>query len=141
MPLDAVRERMLSALHAAGMTDLSPAHFPILRYPGPDGLRPVEIAAQTGISKQALNYLLGQLEGSGYLHRVADPEDQRSKRVRMTDRGFDAGRTIRAAVTEVEEEFARACGSEDLEALRTLLTRLNDVLGADRLPQGQPRQR
>jgi DNA-binding MarR family transcriptional regulator len=128
MPVEVIRARMLAALHRQGFADLVPAHLIVLRYPGPDGLRPVDIAAQSGMSKQALNYLLGQLEAGGYLERVEDPDDQRAKRVRVTERGYAAGRVIRAAVTEVEEEFALACGGADLEALRTLLTRLNGVL-------------
>jgi DNA-binding MarR family transcriptional regulator len=135
MPVDEIRERMLGALHAKGFTDLIPAHLIVLRWPGPDGLRPVEIAAQSGMSKQALNYLLGQLEEGGYLERVDDPEDRRSKRVRVTKRGYDAGRTMRAAVTKVEREFARAYGEAELDRMRDVLTHLNMVLGT--LPADQ----
>ena len=39
------------------------------------------------MSKQALNYLLGQLERLGYLERRADPDDQRFKRIALTERG------------------------------------------------------
>src|ERR1700761_6154442 len=110
MPIDEIRVRMLAALHRKGFDDLIPAHLIVLRWPGPDGLRPVEIAAQSGVSKQALNYLLGQLEEGGYLERVAAPDDRRSKRVRMTKRGYDAGRAMRAEVARIEKEFARAYG-------------------------------
>ena len=58
MPLDAVLARMLARLHAAGFTDLVPAHFSVLRYPGPQGRRPSDLAAETGMTKQAMNYLL-----------------------------------------------------------------------------------
>jgi len=128
MPVDVIRERMLAALHERGFTDLTPAHMLVLRYPGPDGLKPVELAVQTGMSKQALNYLLGQLETGGYLERVEDPEDQRSKRVMTTDRGFEAARVMRAAVTEVEGEFAAAHGEDSLAELKQLLVGLNEVL-------------
>lgn len=129
MPVDEIRERMLAALHAKGFTDLIPAHLIVLRWPGPDGLRPVEIAAQSGMSKQALNYLLGQLEEGGYLERVDDPEDRRSKRVRVTKRGYDAGRTMRAAVATIEKEFAQAYGEAELDEMRRALSHLNVVLG------------
>ena len=129
MPVDEIRARMLAALHEQGFTDLIPAHMIVLRYPGPDGLRPVEVAAQSGMSKQALNYLLGQLEQAGYLERVEDPADRRAKRVRMTERGRAAGEVMRAAVAEVEEEFAQTYGDEDLQTLRDLLARLNASLG------------
>ena len=39
-----------------------PAHLVVLQYPGPQGMRPSDLAAQLGTSKQALNYLLGELE-------------------------------------------------------------------------------
>jgi DNA-binding MarR family transcriptional regulator len=129
MPVDEIRARMLAALHKQGFDDLIPAHLIVLRWPGPEGLRPVEIAAQAGMSKQALNYLLGQLEETGYLERVDDPDDRRSKRVRMTERGWAAGRVMRAAVGEVEREFVDAHGKKDLDRLLALLADLNGVLG------------
>jgi DNA-binding MarR family transcriptional regulator len=128
VPLDAIRARMLDALHRAGFTDLVAAHLVILRYPGPDGLRPVEVAGNSGITRQAANYLLGQLEQLGYLERRDDPDDPRARRIHMTERGAAAGRTIRAAVSEMEEEWARELGHEDLEQLRALLTRLYAVV-------------
>jgi DNA-binding MarR family transcriptional regulator len=129
LPVDEIRARMLAALHEQGFDDLIPAHMIVLRWPGPDGLRPVEIAGQTGMTKQALNYLLGQLEELGYLERNDDPDDRRSKRVRVTKRGWDAGQAMRAAVGEVEREFVEAHGKKSLEALLARLADLNDVLG------------
>ena len=129
MPVDEIRRRMLAALHEQGFDDLIPAHLIVLRWPGPDGLRPVEVAGQTGMSKQALNYLLGQLEETGYLERVDDPDDRRSKRIRVTKRGWAAGKVMRAAVGEVEQEFVDAHGKKELANLLELLTRLNVVLG------------
>jgi len=129
MPVDEIRRRMLAALHEQGFDDLIPAHLIVLRWPGPDGLRPVEVAEQTGMSKQALNYLLGQLEETGYLERVDDPDDRRSKRIRMTKRGWAAGKVMRASVGEVEQEFVDAHGKRELANLLELLSRLNVVLG------------
>lgn len=129
MPVDEIRGRMLAALHEQGFDDLIPAHLIVLRWPGPDGLRPVEVAGQTGMSKQALNYLLGQLEETGYLERVDDPDDRRSKRIRMTKRGWAAGKVMREAVGEVEQEFVDAHGKKELANLLELLTDLNAVLG------------
>jgi DNA-binding MarR family transcriptional regulator len=129
MPVDEIRRRMLAALHDQGFEDLIPAHLIVLRWPGPDSLRPVEVAEQTGMSKQALNYLLGQLEETGYLERVDDPDDRRSKRIRVTKRGWAAGKVMRAAVGEVEQEFVDAHGKVELANLLELLTDLNVVLG------------
>jgi DNA-binding MarR family transcriptional regulator len=131
MPLEVIQRRMLNALHEHGFDDLVPAHLSVLRYPGPDGQRPVDLAAQANMSKQALNYLLGQLEARGYLERRGDPDDPRSRRVYLTERGESTRQVIRDAVREVETEWAAELGAEDLERLRALLTRLSIVVRQD----------
>jgi DNA-binding MarR family transcriptional regulator len=128
MPLDLVRARMLAALHESGFTDVVPAHLVLLRWPGPQGRRPSEIAAESEMSKQAVNYLLGQLETLGYLERRTDPDDHRSRQVHLTARGRDVAMTMRRAVSEIETEWTALLGHDDFEHLRALLTRLSEGL-------------
>lgn len=130
MPVDVVRRRMLEALHERGFTDIVPAHLALLGWPGPQGRRPSEIAVQAQMTKQAANYLLGQLERLGYVERRPDAEDQRSRRVHLTPRGRKVAESMRAAVTELETEWRALLGDDDFDRLRTLLTRLNDGLAA-----------
>src|SRR4051812_15754148 len=125
MPLDVVRARMLQRLHERGFDDLEPAHLVVLQYPGPQGSRPSELAGRMRMSKQAVNYLLGQLERQGYIRRVGDAVDRRSKRIALTTRGRDAGLTIRDAVAEVERDWAEQLGRRRFAQLRSLLTDLN----------------
>ena len=125
MPLDRVRRHMLDGLHSRGFSDLEPAHLPILQYPGPQGLRPSELAARLRMSKQAVNYLLGQLERLGYLERVNDPDDQRSRRIALTGRGTEAAHAIRDLVGEVERDWERLLGRRRFAQLRSLLIDLN----------------
>ena len=128
MPLEVIQRRIIQGLHERGFHDLGPAHLPVLRYPGPDGKRPVELAAEANMSKQAMNYLLGQLERLGYVERRADPDDGRFTRVYLTERGDSTREVIRGAVRAVEAEWAKELGARDLERLRTLLTELNTKL-------------
>ena len=131
MPGDTVRARMLGALHERGFTDIVPAHLMLLRWPGPQGRRPSELAAESQMTKQAANYLLGQLEALGYLERRRDPDDQRSRRVHLTPRGRRVAETMREAVTELEAEWRTLLGHDDFERLRGLLMRLNEGLGGE----------
>ncbi len=131
MPWERVLERLLAGLHERGFTDLGAAHLTVLQWPGPDDLRPSELAARTRMSKQALNYLLGQLERLGYLQRKDDPRDQRFKRIAVTERGHRAGRAMRDIVREIETEWAQRLGPERFAELRLLLTDLNDHVAAD----------
>ena len=76
------------------------------------------------MTKQAVNYLLAQLEERGYLTREPDPEDQRSKRIRLTERGHSAARIIRKLVREVEADWEKQLGEERFAQLRELLMEL-----------------
>src|SRR5262245_57050858 len=127
MPWEAVQRRMLERLHERGFDDIDTAHLNVFQYPGPDGARPSELAARLRMSKQALNYLLGELERLGYLERRPDPDDLRSKRVALTQRGLDAIGVIREAVGEMETEWARELGGNRFDQLRALLLDLNQL--------------
>jgi DNA-binding MarR family transcriptional regulator len=127
VPWETVRERMLAGLHERGFTDLAAAHVDVWRYPGPENQRPLDLAIQTRMTKQALNYLLGQLEQLGYLTRETDPNDQRSKRVRLTPRGRAATRAIYEIVQDVEAEWERQLGPRKFGQLRGLLSELYTI--------------
>jgi DNA-binding MarR family transcriptional regulator len=127
VPWEAVQRRMLERLHERGFEDLDAAHLTVFQYPGPQGARPSELAARLGVTKQALNYLLGQLERLDYLQRTPDPDDLRSKRVALTDRGAGAIAVIREAVGEVETAWAQQLGAQRFAQLRALLLELNEL--------------
>lgn len=127
MASERVRGRMLAALHAAGYDDLDFPHLNVLQYPGPHGMRPSALAERLGVSKQALNYLLGELERLGYLERAPDPDDLRSRRIALTERGRGVIPVIRATVAEVERDWAALVGVERFEELRATLLELNGL--------------
>jgi DNA-binding MarR family transcriptional regulator len=125
IPWEAVQRYMLERLHERGFDDLDAAHLNVFQYPGPQGARPGELATRLRISKQALNYLLGELERLDYLERRPDPDDLRSKRIALTPRGTSAVRVIREAVDEVETAWAQQLGPKRFSQLRGLLLELN----------------
>jgi DNA-binding MarR family transcriptional regulator len=79
------------------------------------------------MTKQGMNYLLGQMEELGYLIPTEDPEDQRAKRVYLTTRGRARWRTIRETVAQFEAEWAQQLGPERFAQLRDLLTELHEM--------------
>jgi DNA-binding MarR family transcriptional regulator len=131
LPWEAVASRILRALHASGFDDIDAPQLSVLLWPGPDGLRPTELAARTRMTKQALNYLLGDLERNGYIERHADPADRRARRISITDRGRALIPVIRGAVAETEREWAAALGKDRFAQLRELLLELNDVVARE----------
>lgn len=139
-PAEALRARLLDDLHTAGFTDLVPAHLAVLRYPGPHGRRPSDLAAGTAMTRQAMNYLLGQLEKAGYLTRSGDPDDQRSRHVYLTIRGHAALHAIQQAVSAIEAELGQELGQAQMAQLRELLVKLNATTTVQqaRKPQQPP---
>ncbi len=125
MPWETVRERMLTGLHERGYSDLVAAHLNVLLYPGPENMRPSELAARTGMTKQALNYLLGQMEALGYLTRAQDSADQRFKRVHLTQRGQAAGAAMREIVQDTEAEWTQRLGPRRYAQMRDALAQLS----------------
>src|SRR5437763_6718937 len=125
IPWEAVQRHMLERLHERGFDDFDAAYLNVFQYPGPQGARPSELAARLRMTKQAVNYLLGELERLDYLKRQPDPDDLRSKRVALTPRGESAIRVIREAVGEVETSWAQRLGPKRFDQLRKLLLDLN----------------
>src|SRR5262245_64801146 len=124
-PWESVQRRMLDRLHEHGFDDLDAAHLNVFQYPGPQGAKPSELATRLRVSKQALNYLLGELERLGYLERRPDPDDLRSKRVALTKRGTSVALVMRDAVAELERDWARQLGRKRFDQLRDLLGELD----------------
>src|SRR4051812_5415494 len=83
-----LQANLAAALVAAGYDDLRPGHLPLLRDMLVEPLRPSELAAQIGLSKQAMNDVLREFESKGYITLEPDPDDRRAKRIHATERGW-----------------------------------------------------
>jgi len=127
LPWEAVHRRMLQALRENGFGEIDGPRLAVLLWPGPDGMRPSDLAARMKVTKQALNYLLGDLERLGYLERHPDPEDRRARRIALTDRGRELVPVIRGAVSSTERDWAASLGEARFEQLRELLAELNEI--------------
>src|SRR6476659_2392201 len=69
MAYQVTRKHQLEALKKGGFGDLNQALLNVMVYPHPDGVRPSDLAERINMTKQATNYLLGQLEALGYIER------------------------------------------------------------------------
>lgn len=123
MTYQRVRERQFAALIEKGFDDLNPPLLNVFLYPPPDQMRPSDLAERANMTKQAMNYLLGQLEARGYIERRAEMGSSR-RLVFLTNRGWQVRETILAVATKVEAEWASVLGqkrfNEFMHALRHL---------------------
>lgn len=123
-----LQAHLTEGLTAAGFDDLRPVHRPFQQYPGIDGLRPSEIAARHGLSKQAANDLMRDLEELGYVRLEPDPTDGRARLVRYTDRGWSYYRTASRLSRQVGRRWAAALGEERFRDFERFL---QDVLALE----------
>lgn len=126
-----IRREIHADLHRAGFTDLTPAHVYVFQTPGPDGMRPSELAVRTNMTKQAMNHLLAFLEDGGYLVRVAAPDDGRGKVLRLTALGRRVTRVTHESATRIERDLATRLGTKHVENLRKALDAASANTGFD----------
>ena len=126
VPAQAIHRRIIKDLSKAGFEELSMPHIAVLQFPGAHGVRPGTLAERAGVSKQAMNRLLGSLEESGYLIRSDAPDEGRARVVRFTRRGHAAYSKIHDILRDIEREWSAELGFKDFAQLKELLARVWD---------------
>lgn len=123
-PANAIQRRIIKQLNADGFDGLTMAHMPAIQFPGPDGFRPGTLAERAGMSKQAMNRILGSLEELGYIVRSDSPHGGRARIVRFTNRGHAAYAKIITILRDIEREWSTEIGPKDFAQLKELLFRV-----------------
>lgn len=142
-----VRDEVYAGVVDAGFRDVSLAHIWMFRYPGTDGMRPSELAAELQITRQSVNDLMGDLERRGYLVREPDPTDGRARVIRLTTKGrrleraaYEQARRAELQIAEMlgPRRFALLCST--LRELSGNLTGASDVLPHQRVSERSERR-
>lgn len=124
------RKHQLQALKQNGFEDLNQALLSVMVYPHPDGVRPSDLAERINMTKQATNYLLGQLEALGYVERKAVNGSSR-RLVFLTRRGWQSIEVHRKAVLDLEAKWAKAVGQKRFDQFKQTLSELVALEAAD----------
>lgn len=103
----------------AARKQVGAAHIHITRHLPLQGARLTELAAQAGMSKQAMGDLVDQCAAWGMVAREPDPLDARARRVVFTTTGLAWLQAYRDAVAQTEDEFRAAVG-QDVATVVTL---------------------
>lgn len=128
-------EQLSRAVLEARLPDgLIAPHFTVLNHLTRvgDGRTPIEMARAFQVPKTSLTHTVKVLEAHGLVETRANPEDGRSKRVWLTDRG----RAVRAdAIAALAPDFAHLAQGFDMKrlaAIKPVLTELRIHLDAAR---------
>lgn len=118
-------ERALATLRERYGVPIRAAHTALFPHIDLQGSRQSELARKLGISKQAVNQLVAELEQMGALERVPDPSDQRATLVRFSRR---AGRSLAdglALLAEIEAQMSEVLGERRMRELHATLLELD----------------
>ena len=121
-----------AALTAAGFGDIRPPHANVFPFVRREGIQVGELAVLAGVRKQSMAQSIEELEAMGYVERRPDPKDRRGKLVFLTPRGEAVRPIAQRAGYDVEEEWAKLVGRDEIERLRDGLANLYDRLHIDR---------
>ena len=87
----------------------------------PDGCNQTALADRLGIESPTLVRLLDRMEEQGWVRRVPDPKDRRSKRVELTSASLELAARMEQEVATLRAELLAGLGVEQLEAATVLL--------------------
>ncbi len=87
----------------------------------PEGASQAALTASTGLTKQAVQQLLDQLEAHGVVRRDPDPSDKRARRIVPTQLGLRNLQARREVLAEIEQEARTALGRKAARRLRKSL--------------------
>ena len=111
---------MIDDVHAelaeAGHPGFRPLHGVAFKAIG-EGVTASELGRRLGVSKQAAGKTIEGLEREGYVERIADPEDARSKIIRLTPRGVEVQQRAYAAMAGLRARWAERLGEEQVVAI------------------------
>ncbi|MEN1883825.1 MarR family transcriptional regulator [Streptomyces mirabilis] len=121
------RVRQHERLMAMAGLPLDRAAVALLRQVADSGsLRPSELANLLSVEASHVTRQVQQLEKTGYLTRVPDPNDRRAQRIELTPAGRDAVDRVREASCRGMSVALADWSPQDLEQLATLCHRLVD---------------
>ena len=103
-------------LAEAGHAGFRPLHGVTFKAIG-DGVTASELGRRLGVSKQAAGKTIEGLERDGYVERVADPADARSKIIRLTPRGAEVQQLAFEAMARLRARWAEQLGEEQMAAI------------------------
>lgn len=119
------KESYIAAMQDAGHGWYGRAQSNITAFLDPrGGTRQRRLVERSGLTKQAVQQLVDDLEEAGIVYRAPDPEDKRAKVIHYTAKGKAALRDGSRIKRRIEARMTKGLGEDGMAQLRSLLERL-----------------
>jgi DNA-binding MarR family transcriptional regulator len=101
--------------------------------------RAAELARVLGVSRQAIQQQINELERDGLVTQLPDPEDRRANRIVFSEKGSQLISAALASLRQAEQALAMRLGYDAVRHLRNALTSdWGEVIGKQH-PRGRKR--
>lgn len=104
-----------------GHPPLKRSYWHVLEKITQKGIRINDLAEMNGISKQAVSQLANDIEKAGYISRIDDPSDKRSRQLVLTDKGRLLITHTLTATQDVEQQIEKVIGTDNFRQLKECL--------------------
>jgi DNA-binding MarR family transcriptional regulator len=86
--------------------------------------RQLDLAAQLGVDRTVMTYLLDDLEKAGLVQRQPDPADRRARLIQPTEQGVETLCNLEARLRTAEQEVLGILDEAERSSFRLLLQRV-----------------
>ncbi|MEO1016221.1 MAG: MarR family transcriptional regulator [Pseudomonadota bacterium] len=118
------KARFVEEMVRAGHGWYAEARSSVIPYIGAEGTKQVDIVREMGLTKQAVQQLVDDLEQEGIVTRQPDPADRRRKIVVFTEKGRRARQDANAVKRKIEAEYRQELGDDNFDRLFNILEQL-----------------
>jgi DNA-binding MarR family transcriptional regulator len=101
------------------------------RHGAPYELTPGELCASTMVTSSAVTKRIDRLERAGLVTRTVSPDDARSRRIRLTEAGFDLVDRLMGQHVDNEQRLVAGLSERDRAQLAAILRRWGQALAAE----------
>ena len=115
-------EALQSALKAAGWPPVTRAQSLLFANISAGECRPIRLAANLGVSRQAVSQMIAELEERGLVRTESDPQDGRARIVSFAEPSTPLRSAAGAVLKDLEAELRLRIGDDAMRGLASALS-------------------
>jgi len=132
-------ESLQNGLQQAGYRPRTRTQTMILIHISNGVTRAAELARALGVSRQAIQQQINELEKDDLITQLPDPSDKRANRIVFSEKGAALIKQAMQTLRGTEQALAERVGYDSLEQMRQVLTSDWGPVIGERHPQGRKR--